>query len=227
MIELLKDWNWLITFVLSTVLTIVIYRLTENISFKSKFEHRAKIISEANKLLDEIYHIKKKRSKVTIVDISKIKKFPKDGYFNTEIEGLGYNGVEFYWAASDVYKDKKGRYSLNKKEFRITDAFIFGVIPYQNIESVELNVFGDEYENHAKIYCKFKWRFNKGFFKKINSSWKMLKAHRNFLKWKCWKLAFSIKIFEKSPFTSFKYYKENKNYNEDKHHYSVRFTELF
>lgn len=227
MIDFLKEWNWMITFVLSTALTIVIYRLTEKISFKSNFEHRAKIISETEKLLDEIYHNQKRRSKVTIVDISKIKKFPKDGYFNTEIERQGYNGVEFYWAASDVYKDKKGRYTLNKKKYRVIDAFIFGVIPYQNIESIELNVFDDEYENHAKIYCKFKWRFNKEFFKKISSRLNILRVHRNFLKWKCWKQAFSTKILVKSPYASFKYYKENKNYNKDNHHYSVKFTELF
>ena len=57
MIDFLKEWNWVITFVLSTTLTIVIYRLTEKMSFKSKFEHRAKIISETDKLLDEIYNV--------------------------------------------------------------------------------------------------------------------------------------------------------------------------
>ena len=214
MIDFLKEWNWLITFVLSTILTVVIYRLTIKISFKTQSEHRAKIISEADKLLDEIYHKDSRRSKVTIVDISKIKKFPQSGYFKTEIERQGYKGVEFYWGIDKIYKNHK-------------DTYIFGVIPYENIENIELNVFGDEYENHAKIYCKFKWRLNKEFFNDIRKKSQMLKVHKNYLKFRCWKLAFSTKLIVKSPFTSFKYYVENKNYDSKTHHYSVRFEELW
>ena len=226
MIDFLKEWNWLITFVLSTILTVVIYRLTIKISYKTQSEHRAKIISEADKLLDEIYHKDSRRSKVTIVDISKIKKFPQSGYFKTEIERQGYKGVEFYWGAAGVY-DNEGRNSLKKTGNLKFQSLVFGIIPYENIENIELSVFGDEYENHAKIYCKFKWRLNKDFFNEIRKKGQMLKVHKNYLKFDCWKLAFSTKLIVKSPFTSFKYYVENKNYIKQTHHYSAKFNELW
>lgn len=165
-------------------------------------------------------------SKVTIVDISKIKKFPQSGYFKTEIERQGYKGVEFYWGATGVY-DNEGRNSLKKTGKLKFQSLVFGIIPYENIENIELSVFGDEYENHAKIYCKFKWRLNKDFFNEIRKKGQMLKVHKNYLKFDCWKLAFSTKLIVKSPFTSFKYYVENKNYIKQTHHYSVKFNELW
>jgi len=225
MIDFLNGWNWVITFVLNAILTVVIYRFTVKISFQNKFEHRAKIIYEADKLLDEIYHKESRGSKVTLVDISKIKKMPQSGYYNTEIEGLGYKGVEFFWGTEEVY-DNNGSNSLKKSGMLKFQSLVFGVIPYENVENIELTVFGDEYENHAKIYCKFKWRLNKEFFNIFRKNYQMLKVHKNYLKFDCWKLAFSEKLIVKSPFTSFKYYVENKDYNKQTHHYTVKFDEL-
>jgi hypothetical protein len=221
--QFLKDWNWVLTTIVGIILSIVIYLLQKRISFKSKRDHRNEIINKLDNLLKEIYHEKSRNAKAALVDISKIKSFPKEGYFKTEIIGLNFSGLICYCGAK-VYKNKKGHLTYKEKgnEF-LPNLICFGIIPYENIEDVDLAFFGDEYESCAKVYCNYaSIRFNNGILREINNNFRSVKERRRF--WKRNLIPFRILI--RSPFVEFRYFKLNDDYKEGKYHYSLKYVEL-
>jgi len=150
-----------------------------------------------------------------IIDVKEIDKYPNGGCLMAEIKESRFEGVGFFWGNTDIYLTKNKKFSKSKRHNKLYyNAFDIGVIPYEWIESIELN--GDDYNSCPQIYCHFKKR---------NSIFKIKSKH--ILEPKLWKYMFDIRLLDKTPFKEIIYFDKNKSYQEDKNRYWEEYIELF
>ncbi len=150
--------------VISVFIAYHIFFLSKRISNSSKLEHKEKVRSITQDLLNKI-HKDNLRSKVYLVNSNRyFKDYPRNqerlvsGYshIRADVKAVRYNGIEFFCSMPEQgYFTKDGGITLNPEgNAKAFSVYQVGVIPYEWIEYVDPE--GDEYGYIPLFYCKFK-----------------------------------------------------------------------
>lgn len=141
-----------------------VYFLSKKLEAKDKLTHKDAIRKNVEPLLRRIRY-DGISSKIELVNIKKYfshypktNKLNKDGYtyLGAELKALRFDGIEFFCAVREVYKNSNGVLSLKKEKDSVQqdyNVFEVGVIPYDWIEYVDVG--GDEFSYRPQFFTKF------------------------------------------------------------------------
>lgn len=141
-----------------------VYFLSKKLEAKDKLTHKDAIRKNVEPLLRRIRY-DGISSKIELVNIKKYfshypktNKLNKDGYtyLGAELKALRFDGIEFFCAVREVYKNSNGILSLKKEKDSVQqdyNVFEVGVIPYDWIEYVDVG--GDEFSYRPQFFTKF------------------------------------------------------------------------
>lgn len=182
-----------ISLLISIIIAIVVYLLSNKITFRNKLEHRTSIRRKVEVLLNKIESRDLVR-KVKIINTAKYNNryFEEDwkkrigaySYLYDEIKTTKFDGIEFFigeW--QPAYKRNGKLHFTGTEQQRVFNVITIGLIPYENIKYFEEH--GDERDGYPEFYTKFNG----------NRSIKM------------WPF-----IFLRYPYSETRYYKINENY---------------
>jgi len=193
-----KNFAMVLSFFVQIFIAYHVFYLSKKLTTKAKLSHKEKIKRKAEKLLAKIYK-NELNSEVYLVNIKRyFKDYPSNsekrllGYshIKAEIKSVRFNGIEFFASSPvEIYK-KNGKLSfVGKKENYVFKAFPVGIVPYEDIDYIDLE--GDEYAYVPLVYCRFRHKTN----------------------WKFWKRL----LFYGYPYDKIIYYKESSYYKETDH----------
>ncbi len=161
--EIVSGGISLLGIAIGTFVAYHVYKLSKQKSFGELFSKRQLI----QKIIDEkLYKIRNKQEhrKFELINVEKYKKYyPQNNtknrkgytYMGAELKGYYFGGVEFFCEVVEGYKLNDFEYSVDALAPCLEKQNIFktGSIPYEFIESVDLN--GDDTSNRSQLYAYF------------------------------------------------------------------------
>ncbi len=163
MIWFLQNVVGIIGIVVGGFIAYHVYFLSKRLDLKDRLTHRDNVRKRVEPILAEIR--KGINSKVELINVRKyLKYYPETNernrhgytYLGAELKALKFDGVEFFCAVREVYKDSEGKLSLQggnglvQENYNVLEA---GVIPYEWIEYVDVR--GDEYSYRPQFFTQF------------------------------------------------------------------------
>ena len=139
-----------------------VHKLSRQKSFSERFQRRESI---QKKIEDMLYKIRNGgNSKVELINVAKYDKYyPHNNketrkgytYIGAELKGYHFGGVEFFCEVIVGYPLQVGYFSSRKlsPEHEQTTLFTTGTIPYEWIESIDIN--GDDTTSRPQFYVHF------------------------------------------------------------------------
>lgn len=203
-----ENYQWLVGTLLSSVITYHVYILSVKVSNKDKLEHKDKIKSKTDLILDDIIKNQLRR-KAILININKyFKDYPnnstKNGgytYISGEIKTTRFDGVEFFASLpKEVYKKENGEYTFDPGKGVEQDFVLVpvGIVPYDWIDHIDPD--GDEYDGYPIFYVHFNGR----------------------VYWSWWRRLIPFGY----PYKRIVYYKIRDSYDEKNDHPDMKYTEF-
>lgn len=155
-----------LTFLLGTGVSIMIYRLGRRLDFRSRKRHADELAITLNTLFitrqEGLHNVILINSKRYERDYDGGNNANRHGYIMSKGELLGprHNGVELICGVTKTWIDRNGSRTTQEPRkgsigwTRAENAYEVGLVPWDYIEHISLH--GDEYRNEVLIYVRYK-----------------------------------------------------------------------
>ena len=84
--EFIKSFGWIIGLAVQGFIAYHIFVLSKRTNFRNKLESKKEFKEKVQKLVHEAYALKSRRTKVMIVNVNQINKYPNGGCFADSIK---------------------------------------------------------------------------------------------------------------------------------------------
>jgi len=151
-----------VTLVLGTVVSVVLYVLGRRLDFRSRMHRWDELRATARRLLPEVSddHV----PEVVLINARRYEREYDGGYstnrhgelqLKAEFFAVRHNGIEFFCEPPRAtWLDAGGRRTLRETSRRAPNTLTAGFVPFEYVEHINLD--GDEYRGKPIFYVRFK-----------------------------------------------------------------------